>query len=52
MAEIKEFGVVVHSTNVFICSSTVCPNGSVLRPTHTFIALAVRLGDNLESVGA
>lgn len=50
-AEIKECGVVVHSTNAFICSSAVCQNGSVLNPIHTFIAFAVRLGDNLESVG-
>jgi choline dehydrogenase-like flavoprotein len=36
-----------HAKNGYICSSAVFPTSSFSNPTHTLIALAIRLGDHL-----
>lgn len=38
-----------HTENGYICSSAVFPTSSFSNPTHTLIALAVRLGEHLQS---
>ena len=40
------------SKNGYVCSSAVFPSGSFANPTHTSIALALRLAEHLQSLGA
>ena len=40
------------SKNGYVCSSAVFPSGSFANPTHTSIALALRLTERLQSLGA
>src|SRR5262249_51160984 len=40
------------SKNGYVCSSAVFPSGSFANPTHTSIALALRLTEHLKSLGA
>ena len=53
MAEHPEDGVVdpdlrlFGTENVFVCSAAVFPASSFSNPTHTVLALAVRLADHL-----
>lgn len=53
MAADKEDGVVdlnlkvFGADNVFVCSSSVFPSGGFSNPTHTILALALRLADHL-----
>ena len=53
MADSPEYGVVDRSLKIFgssngyICSGAVFPTGSFANPTHTIIALALRLADHL-----
>jgi choline dehydrogenase-like flavoprotein len=55
MAQSSNDGVVdknlkiFHIENAFICSSAVFPTSSFSNPTHTLIAMAVRLGDHIMS---
>lgn len=47
-ADLRLFGV----RNGYVCGSSVFPTSGFANPTHTIIALAVRLGDHLVSGGA
>jgi len=38
-------------TNTYVCSSAVFPCSGFSNPTHTVLALAVRLSDHLDEVG-
>lgn len=42
-SDLKVFG----TDNLYVCSSSVFPSGGFSNPTHTIIALAIRLADHL-----
>jgi choline dehydrogenase-like flavoprotein len=59
MATSDEFGVVnpdlllFGTRNAYVCSSSVFPSAGFANPTHTLIALALRLTDHLQrAIGA
>jgi choline dehydrogenase-like flavoprotein len=45
--DLRVFG----TSNLYVCSSAVFPTGSFSNPTHTIIALGIRLADKLCSGG-
>jgi choline dehydrogenase-like flavoprotein len=45
--ELRVFG----TSNLYVCSSAVFPTGSFSNPTHTIIALGIRLAEKLCSAG-
>jgi hypothetical protein len=44
-ADLRLFGL----TNVFVCSTSVFPSSGCANPTHTLLALAIRLSEHLNS---
>jgi choline dehydrogenase-like flavoprotein len=58
MADTQDRGVVdsnlkiFRTANGYVCSSAVFPTSSFSNPTHTLVALAVRLGNHLERTPA
>ncbi len=54
MANSEEFGVVdpdlrlFGTNNAYVCSSSVFPSAGFANPTHTLLALALRLSDHLQ----